>query len=47
MCRLTDKDNDCLGAVIAAGLYLAYIISMTKDLKALAKIDPLKPSQKK
>jgi phosphatidylglycerophosphate synthase len=38
---------DCLGAVIAAGLYLAYIISMTKDLKALAKIDPLKPSQKK
>ncbi|MDE5687342.1 MAG: CDP-alcohol phosphatidyltransferase family protein [Paramuribaculum sp.] len=37
---------DCVGAVIAAGLFLTYIVSMVKDLRALAKIDPLKPSKK-
>jgi len=37
---------DCLGALVAAALYLIYIVSMVKDLKALAKIDPLKPFKK-
>ena len=37
---------DCIGAIVAAGLYLTYIISMAKDLKELAKIDPPKALRK-
>lgn len=37
---------DCLGALVAAGLFLIYIGSLVKDLKVLAKIDPPKPFQK-
>lgn len=38
---------DCLGSLVAAGLFLVYIGSMIKDLRALAKIDPPKPFSKK
>lgn len=37
---------DCLGAAVAAGLYIVYIVSLAKDLKQLAIIDPLKPYKK-
>lgn len=37
---------DCIGAIVAALLYLTYILSMAKDLKSLAKIDPPKPFHK-
>lgn len=37
---------DCLGAIVAAALYLIYIVSLAKDLKELAKIDPPKKFQK-
>lgn len=37
---------DCVGALVAAGLYLIYIVSLAKDLKALAKIDPPKKYRK-
>ncbi len=37
---------DCIGAAVAAGLYLTYIISMAKDLKDLSRIDPPKPFHK-
>ncbi|MDE5811861.1 MAG: CDP-alcohol phosphatidyltransferase family protein [Muribaculaceae bacterium] len=38
---------DCIGAAVAAGLFLTYIGSLVKDLRYLAKIDPLKPFQPK
>ena len=37
---------DCVAAVVAALLFIIYIVSLAKDLKALAKIDPLKPYKK-
>ena len=37
---------DCLGALVAAGLFLVYIGSLVKNLRALAKIDPPKPFRK-
>ncbi len=37
---------DCLGSLVAAGLFLIYIVSMSKDLRALAKIDPPKKYKK-
>ena len=37
---------DCLGAAVAAGLYIVYIVSLAKDLRQLAIIDPLKPYKK-
>ncbi|MDE6073438.1 MAG: CDP-alcohol phosphatidyltransferase, partial [Muribaculaceae bacterium] len=38
---------DCLGALVAAGLFLIYIGSLAKDLSALAKIDPPKKFNEK
>ncbi len=38
---------DCTAAIVAALLFIIYIVSLTKDLKKLAKIDPLKPYNKK
>ncbi len=38
---------DCIGAVVAAALYIVYIVSLSKDLKELAKIDPPKTYHKK
>lgn len=38
---------DCIGAVVAAALYITYIVSVAKNLKALALIDPPKKFQKK
>lgn len=37
---------DCIGAVVAAALFLIYIVSLTKDLRKLAKIDPPKSFKK-
>ncbi|MDE6294877.1 MAG: CDP-alcohol phosphatidyltransferase family protein [Muribaculaceae bacterium] len=37
---------DLAGALVAAILYLIYICSMARDLRALAKIDPPKPYHK-
>lgn len=37
---------DCAGALVAAGLFLIYIGSLSKDLRFLAKIDPPKPFHK-
>lgn len=37
---------DIAGALVAAALYIIYIVSMVKDLRALAKIDPPKPYHK-
>lgn len=37
---------DLLGSAVAAGLFIVYIVSMAKDLRALAKIDPPKPYKK-
>lgn len=37
---------DCIGAVVAAALFLIYIISLSKDLRKLAKIDPPKSFKK-
>lgn len=37
---------DCIGAVVAAILFLIYIFSLAKDLRYLAKIDPPKPFKK-
>lgn len=33
---------DCVGALVACLLFIIYIVSLSKDLKKLAKIDPLK-----
>lgn len=41
-CGLEWTLYDCLGAAVAAALYLIYIGSLAKDLKELAKIDPPK-----
>lgn len=38
---------DCIGALIAIGLFLVYIFSLAKDLRELAKIDPLKKFDEK
>ena len=38
---------DCLGAIVATILFLIYIVSMSKDLKMLAKQDPPKKYTKK
>ena len=38
---------DCIGAIVAAALFLIYVISMIQDLRKLAKIDPLKKYHKK
>ena len=37
---------DCIGAVVAAILFIIYIVSLAKDLRQLAKIDPPKPFKK-
>ncbi len=37
---------DIAGALVAAGLFIIYIVSMIKDLRELAKIDPYKPYHK-
>lgn len=37
---------DCIGAVVAAALYLIYIVSLAKDLKKLSKLDPPKSFNK-
>ncbi len=33
---------DCIGAIVAAALFIVYIVSLSKDLRELAKIDPPK-----
>lgn len=38
---------DCLGSIVAAALFIVYIVSMTVDLRALAKIDPLHKTDSK
>ncbi len=38
---------DCIGSVVAAALFIVYIASLVKDLRALAKIDPPKHNNKK
>lgn len=45
--NLTWTVYDCLGAAVAAALYIIYIVSLSKDLKELAKLDPPKPFHKK
>ncbi len=37
---------DCLGGIVAAILFLIYIVSMSKDLKMLARLDPPKKYRK-
>lgn len=37
---------DCIGGVIAAALFITYIVSLAKDLKVLAKLDPPKKFNK-
>ncbi|MDE6649498.1 MAG: CDP-alcohol phosphatidyltransferase family protein [Muribaculaceae bacterium] len=37
---------DAIGAVVAAVLFIIYIVSLAKDLRQLAKIDPPKPFKK-
>ncbi len=37
---------DAIGAIVAAALFLIYIVSLSKDLRQLAKIDPPKPFNK-
>ncbi|MDE5840845.1 MAG: CDP-alcohol phosphatidyltransferase family protein [Muribaculaceae bacterium] len=37
---------DAIGAIVAAVLFLIYIVSLAKDLRQLAKIDPPKPFKK-
>lgn len=34
---------DCVGAIVAAALFAIYTVSLAKDLRKLAKIDPPKP----
>ena len=37
---------DCMGALVAMGLFIIYIVSIAKDLKVLSKLDPPKKFRK-
>lgn len=44
ICSLEFTVYDCIGSIVAAALFIVYIVSLAKDLRELAKIDPPKHS---